>query len=61
MVKEDKAKYDKFRVKECELCKGTLVVSEIHGEGSDEYEVDHACPVCDPDMRAFGDKESDWH
>ena len=46
---------------ECELCHDTLVVTEIHGEGAGEFEVDHACPVCDPDMTAYGDKASDWH
>jgi hypothetical protein len=46
---------------ECELCHDTLVVTEIHGEGAGEFEVDNACPICDPDMTAYGDKESDWH
>ena len=59
MVKEDKAKYDKFRVKECESCKGTLIVTEILGDGEDEYAVDRSCPVCDPDEKIEQEAEDD--
>ena len=35
----------------CEKCGGSGL----------EREIDSACPICNPDMRAYGDKESDWH
>ena len=46
---------------ECVDCRDTGIISEIVGEGSSEGTVEGACPKCSPDMKAHGDKWSDWH
>lgn len=44
----------------CGDCFDTQIITVIHGEDSGEWEDEYACPKCDPDMRAYGDKQSDW-
>ena len=51
MMMKDKTKYPcecGFPRYDCELCHDTLIVSEIHGEGHYEFEVEYRCPKCDP-------------
>lgn len=51
----------KFTNKECETCKGYTVITTINYDNNEnEYEVDEACPDCNPDMRAYGDRLEDW-
>jgi len=50
----------------CEKCGGSGCITDIDYYEDDtgrclEREIDSACPECNPDMRAYGDKESDWH
>ena len=33
----------------CGDCHDTLIITEYHGEGSEEWEEEYACPKCDPE------------
>mgnify|MGYP001289917051 CR=1 FL=1 len=49
----------------CKKCGGTGCIEEIDYYEDDtgrclEREIASRCPECNPDMRAYGDKESDW-
>ena len=50
----------------CEKCGGSGCITDIDYYEDDtgrclEREIASRCPECNPDMRAYGDKESDWH